>query len=137
MEKKNNLSIPTAIIAAGIIIAFGIYLSKSSTPSTQTETNQTSAIQINPISATDHILGNPNAPIVIVEFVDLECPFCKAFEGTMNSLMSTYGKDGKLAWVYRHFPLNIHPKYSEKESEASECANELGGQSAFWKYTES
>jgi protein-disulfide isomerase len=83
----------------------------------------------------DHILGDPNASIVVVEFSDLECPFCKNFESTMNSLLSTYGKSGQLAWVYRDFPLNIHPR-SEKESEASECANELGGNDAFWKYTE-
>ncbi len=135
-EKNNSLSIPMAIVGAGIIIAIGIYLSnyKGTNPTIGVEAIKTESIDIKPVSNADHILGNPDAPITVVEFSDLECPFCKQFETTMNSLMDTYGKDGKLAWVYRHFP--VHPKRAEKEAEASECVNELGGNNAFWKFTE-
>ncbi len=129
MDSKNNLSVPMAIMGAGLIIAIMIFVTfhKSSPAPIQNVNSATSNINLKPVSSSDHILGSADAPIIIVEFSDLECPFCKEFESTMNSLMDTYGKDGKLAWVYRHFPLNIHPKYSEKESEASECASELGG----------
>jgi protein-disulfide isomerase len=49
-------------------------------------------------------------------------------------LISDYGTSGKVAWVYRDFPIaQLHPR-SEKESEATECANELGGPTVFWKY---
>ncbi|OHA99257.1 MAG: hypothetical protein A3I21_03290 [Candidatus Zambryskibacteria bacterium RIFCSPLOWO2_02_FULL_39_69] len=49
--------------------------------------------------------------------------------------MNEYGKDGKVAWVYRHFPIaELHSK-ARKESEALECANELGGPGKFWEYT--
>ena len=42
--------------------------------------------------------------------------------------------DGKIAWVYRHFPLDaIHSK-ARKEAEATECAAELGGNDKFWAY---
>ena len=52
----------------------------------------------------------------------------------MNQLMDEYGKDGKLKWVFRHFPLEqIHPT-AKKEAEATECANELGGNEKFWEY---
>lgn len=84
------------------------------------------------VSANDHIRGNPNAPIKIIEFSDTECPFCKRFHPTMQRALQEY--DGKVAWVYRHFPLDaIHSK-ARKESEAAECANELGGNDKFWGY---
>ena len=54
----------------------------------------------------------------------------------MKQVMGEYGKDGKVAWIYRHFPLDsIHSK-ARGEAVASECANELGGSDAFWKYTD-
>jgi protein-disulfide isomerase len=52
----------------------------------------------------------------------------------MHRIVDEYGKDGKVAWVYRHFPLDaIHPK-TRKEAEATECAAELGGNAKFWEY---
>src|SRR5574343_1436136 len=72
---------------------------------------------------------------MFVEYSDTECPFCKQFHSTLRQMMDEYGKDGKVAWVYRHFPIDgLHPK-ARKEAEATECANELGGPSKFWEYT--
>ena len=85
-------------------------------------------------AARDHILGNPNAPISLIEYSDYECPFCKRFHETAKAIMKAY--DGKINWVYRHFPLPFHNPGAEKEAEASECVNELGGNDAFWKYTD-
>lgn len=136
MENKNNLSIPAAILLAGFLIAGGIYLSnRGNSPVVNNPDTKLAQAEINfkPVSATEHIKGNPDAPVTIVEFSDTECPFCKMFQTTMQSVIDTYGKDGKVAWVYRHFPLdNLHPK-TRKEAEATECANELGGNTAFWK----
>lgn len=91
---------------------------------------------VKPIVAEDHIRGNPKAPVKVVEFSDFECPFCKRFHGAMRQMMDAYGKDGKVAWVYRHFPLDqIHSK-ARKEEQAAECAAELGGNNAFWSYAD-
>lgn len=89
-----------------------------------------------PVNSEDHIRGNPNAPIKIVEYSDFECPFCKSVHPTMNQVIKDYEKDGKVAWIYRHFPLdNLHSK-ARKEAQASECAVELGGNAAFWAYAD-
>jgi protein-disulfide isomerase len=81
----------------------------------------------------DHIYGNPNAPVSLIEYSDFECPFCKRFHSTAKEIVDAY--QGKVNWVYRHFPLAMHNPGAQKEAEASECANQLGGNDAFWKYT--
>jgi len=89
---------------------------------------------VTPVSSKDHIRGNPNAPVKIVEYSDTECPFCKKFHESMKQVIGEYGKNGKVAWVYRHFPLDqLHSK-ARKEAEATECAAELGGNDKFWSY---
>jgi len=80
----------------------------------------------------DHIYGNPDAEISLIEYSDFECPFCKKFHATAKSLVEAY--DGKVNWVYRHFPLSFHNPGALKEAVASECAGELGGNDIFWKY---
>ncbi len=140
MEKENNLiTIPVAILIAGIIIGGAVVYTKGVPTEKMDSQNasaiKSSAINIDPITADDHIRGTPDAPIILVEFSDLECPFCKIFHRTMQKIMEEYGKNGKVAWVYRHFPLSIHPR-SPKESNASECAYEQGGNEKFWQYVD-
>jgi protein-disulfide isomerase len=92
------------------------------------------SIRLAAITDKDHIRGNKDAEITIVEFSDLECPFCKRFHPTMQQVIEEYGD--KVRWVYKHFPLTqLHPK-AQREAEATECAAELGGNDAFWKYTD-
>src|SRR3989344_4619471 len=135
----NKLTMPVAIVLAGILIAGAILLSKSVYPKsannpTNPDLGKSQEIKIRPVTDADHILGNPGAEIVIVEYSDTECPFCKQFHKTMNTIMAEYGKEGKVAWVYRHFPIEQLHKKAQKEAEATECAAELGGKSAFWDY---
>ena len=95
-----------------------------------------SAGAVKPVDGQDHIRGNPDAPVKVIVFSDFECPFCKSFHPTMKQVMDEYGKDGKVAWVFRHFPLDeLHSK-ARKEAQAAECANELGGNKAFWAYAD-
>ena len=84
--------------------------------------------------ARDHIYGNPDAEISLIEYSDFECPFCKRFHPTAKKVVEAYV--GKVNWVYHHFPLEFHNPGAQKEAEVSECANELGGNEAFWKYAD-
>jgi|SRR6185436_4627347 len=89
-------------------------------------------IDMAPITPSDHSIGSLDADVVIVEYSDTECPFCKTIHPVLHEIVKQYG--GKVAWVYRHFPLDsIHPK-TRKEAEATECAAELGGNEVFWAY---
>jgi protein-disulfide isomerase len=141
----NSLSIPVAIIVAGVLIAGALFFGLKSNsgsqvanaPQPQGAAQPTGDLdQMKAISKGDHIRGNPDAPVKIVEYSDTECPFCKRFHSTMKEVMDEYGKDGKVAWVYRHFPLDqLHSK-ARKEAVALECANEQGGNDKFWAYAD-
>lgn len=138
MPTENKLSIPIAIVIAGALIAGAIYLVNREPGNPQAATagagDETGEIVLSPVTAEDHIKGNPNADIVVVEFSDTECPFCKEFHQTMQRIVDEYGRDGRVAWVYRHFPIpQLHTK-ALKEAEATECAWEQGGNTAFWNY---
>ncbi|MCF7844584.1 MAG: DsbA family protein [Kiritimatiellales bacterium] len=79
----------------------------------------------------DHVRGNLNAQVTLVEYSDFECPFCTRHHPTVLQLLEDYGDDVNV--VFRHFPLSFHAN-AQKSAEASECANELGGNDAFWEY---
>ncbi len=138
---KNNFAVPMAIIIAGALVAGAVYFNggKSGGSSEKNlaaagESQGAKENNVKAVSSADHIRGNPNAKVKVIEFSDPECPFCKKFHQTMNQIIGEYGKSGQVAWVYRHFPLDsIHSK-ARKESEALECANEQGGGAKFWAY---
>ncbi|MDD5068933.1 MAG: thioredoxin domain-containing protein [Candidatus Pacebacteria bacterium] len=133
-----KLSTPVAIIVAGVIIAGAILLVQTGKVGNNNSGQNGVAVQdhnenIAPVTADEHIQGDIHAPIVMVEYSDLECPFCKIFHETMEGIWSAYHDDGRIAWVYRHFPLDRHPK-APAEAQASECAAELGGNIGFWHF---
>ncbi len=140
-ESIKNLGTPIAIVIAGALLALALYFGGSggsagtfNTGNQPPQGNTAALDNMAALSADDHIRGNPNAPVKIVEYSDTECPFCKLFHTTMKQVVDEY--DGKVAWVYRHFPLDqLHSK-ADKEAEALECANELGGNEAFWQFTD-
>ena len=83
------------------------------------------------ITKDDHIRGNFDAPVTIVEFSDFECPFCSRFHDTMKQVMEKY--PNKVRWVYKHFPLDSIHAEARPAAEASECASEQG---KFWEYAD-
>lgn len=85
-------------------------------------------VQTFTITKDDHIRGNSNANITLVEFSDFQCPFCEKQYQTLKQLQKEYPKEIRL--VYKHFPLGFH-QYAQKAAEASECASEQDG---FWEY---
>lgn len=137
MQNAQKLLLPLSIIIAGALVAGTILFVNMGKSTTDTGTTPTGTVvtPIRTVQADDHIIGNANAKLVIVEYSDPECPFCKVFHQTLQQIVATYGGD-KVAWVYRHFPIpQLHPK-APKESEALECAAAQGGNDMFWKFTD-
>jgi protein-disulfide isomerase len=71
-------------------------------------------------------LGRPGAPVTVIEFSDYACPFCQRFfAATFPRLKQDYIDTGKIRYVFRDFPLDIHPE-ARKAAEAAHCAGEHG-----------
>jgi protein-disulfide isomerase len=157
MFKKGSKSLSSFVpllIIVSIILAFtvGILWQKvnslensPSSPTTlgNTDTNnsppspapvQRTADNVEPVSEVDHVLGERDARIALIEYSDFECPYCASFHPTAQQVVEEY--DGQVMWVYRHFPLDqIHPN-ARPAAEASECVTELGGEDAFWQFVD-
>lgn len=80
------------------------------------------------------IRGSNQAQIYLVEFSDYQCPFCARFHSTPKGV--TANSNGKVAWVWKYFPLTqIHPE-ARPAAIAAECVNRLGGPEKFWQYSD-
>jgi protein-disulfide isomerase len=143
-RKKGNVLMPVSIIVAGFIIAGAVMFSNSGggTPNLPGGygSDPSAVVQggdlldsLNPVTEDDHIKGDLNAPIKIVEFSDFECPFCGKLHPILSNVVDKY--DGQVAWVYRHFPLSQIHVNAQSIAEATECVAELGGNDAFWEVT--
>lgn len=83
---------------------------------------------IMPIGKSDHILGNPEAPIRVIEYGDFECPFCRMAHYRLREVEPLVGDT--LCFAYRHFPLSQAHPHAENAAEASEIAGAFG---KFWE----
>lgn len=151
VEQKNAphslFSVPAAIVLAGVIIGLAIVIEggAAKTPDAdevnlnhlvdyQLQVRAELAENMDAISENDHIRGNPDAAVYFIEYSDIECPFCKSLHDTLLRLMDEYGKEGNLAWVYRHFPIERNHPTAATVSHATECVAELSDNETFWKY---
>jgi len=131
---KSQYVLPITIVIAGLLIAGAVFLVGNSGAQPAQNGSKVTARVYDP--AKDHILGNPDAAVKVVEYMDLECPHCKVFNTTMHQIMDYYGASGQVAWVERPFPLaSIHSK-APKEAEAAECAADQGGDAMYYKYVD-
>jgi protein-disulfide isomerase len=81
-----------------------------------------------PVGARDHSEGEPDAPLVLVEYGDYQCPYCGAAYPIVKRVQKRMGR--KLRFVFRNFPLtNLHPD----AQRAAETAEAAGAQGKFWE----
>ncbi len=119
MTKQNKIILIIAI--ALIAIGFVLMAQESKAPA------DSGGQILRPIDQTDHVWGDPKAPVAMIIYSDFECPFCAEFAATLKKIETEFS--GKIAIAFRHYPLAGHPD-AEKAAEASECAAEQG---RFWE----
>lgn len=137
-KKKLELSPSAAIIVAGVIIALAIVFVNQHPSGTAAAADAAAPaptqLDIRPPSQSEHIVGSANAPIVLVEYSDFQCPFCSMIYPSLKNIVNA--SNGQIAWVQREFPLtSIHPQ-AEPAALAAECISHLVGNDAYWKYAD-
>lgn len=83
----------------------------------------------------DAVLGDPNAPVTLIEFSDFECPYCKRnFTNTMPSIIKDYIDTGKVKYVFRDMiAVTAHNPVATTEAIAANCAKKLGGDKEYYQ----
>lgn len=121
--------LPGAIIMAGVLISAAVIYSNGGLSGTARVGDAVGELKA--VSTDDDAyLGDKDAPVVIVEFSDYQCPFCRSFwRDTLPLIKSEYIDTGKVRFVYRDFPLDMHPG-AMPAAQATECAEEQG---KFWE----
>jgi protein-disulfide isomerase len=87
-----------------------------------------------PIGPDDPTWGSRNAPVTIVEFADLQCPYCGRAEGTLRRVREVYGPD-TVRIVWKHCPLPFHQN-ARPAAEVATGVRALSGNGAFWAFVE-
>lgn len=132
-----ELTPSVSILIAGVIIAGAIlYTNRHPAPAAADAAapGTVAAANVPAPSASDHILGSPSAPIVMVEYSDFECPYCQLIYPSLKQIQSTSG--GQIAWVMRDFPLyQIHPQ-AMPAANAAECIAAQLGNKGWWQFAD-
>ena len=132
-------TVPVAIVVAGLIVAWALYSAMDGPwpPFTLLGGGgQGNPSLVRPVGPSDHILGNPTAPVIIVEYCDFDSEFCKSFAATLHEIVATEGAGGEVAVVYRAFPLSEKHSNALSHAYAAECAAQVAGNDAFWRFAD-
>lgn len=134
-SSQNPYLIPAAIVLAGLFIAGAVVLSGGGTAkqTVVAPTGKTLEAQVSPVTERDHVYGSRDADVFLIEYSDYQCPFCTRFHETVMQVLEK--NNGRVAWVYRHLPLeSIHPE-ARPAAIASECIAEQKGDEGFFSFT--
>ncbi len=133
-KKLNPYLIPGAIVIAGAVIAGAVFLAQkpaapqpSGSDSSLSQGGETPG-EVNISFEGFESMGNPEAPVVMVEYSDFACPFCTRFwQETLPAIKRDYIDTGKVRFVYKDFIV----VGGDRGAEAAHCAQEQG---KFWEY---
>ncbi|HET7543348.1 MAG TPA: thioredoxin domain-containing protein [Polyangiaceae bacterium] len=88
--------------------------------------------EVLPIGSDDPVWGAATAPVTLVEFSDLQCPFCSRVQPTIKSLQSKYGPN-QLRVVFKHDPLPFH-EHARPAARVADAVFRQGGSAAFFAF---
>lgn len=88
------------------------------------------------ITGDDHVSGPRDADVFLIEYADVNCPFCRNLHPKLKQLVEEKKEGVRVAWMYRHFPLAVSAGKVDPEERALECAGREGGDPTFFSYLE-
>ncbi len=130
IKKQSNISLPAAIVLAGVIVAGAILISNSAPKSPinpLTPSSDKKDLAIPEVTEEDFIKGDKNAEITLIEYADFSCGFCAHYHPTLEKIVADY--DGKVKWVYRHLPI-----FNKPAAVSSSCVGNTLGDEKFFMY---
>ena len=134
---------PVAVLIAGAMISGAIVYSLQRSPVPQGENvaavgareqGASSAEKVQKVTEKDHVFGDVDAKITLIEFSDFQCPYCASLHPTLTRIVEE--SSGSIKWVYRHFPLTAIHDEANTAALASECIAQYAGNDAFWTFAE-
>ncbi len=126
-KQQRNLVLIVIVVAVAAIAAIAVILISSNTTAAARDYSNI------PQSRTGDgafVLGNPDAPVTIVEFADFTCPHCQEYSESIHRFIDEFVATGKAKFEYRMFPI-VHPQYAPFTAQLAECTAELSPGS-FW-----
>jgi len=123
-----GLFIFISILVTGI--AYGVQLRRAATQYAATATEW--SLIARPVTDQDHTIGDLSAPVQIIVYSSIACPWCrKFFEDQVPQLRAAFGE--QIVIAYRHNPVPSVPQ-AQIQEPASECVYQQGGNDAFWRF---
>lgn len=135
ITRYQPLFVPLAILFGGVAVAAAIFFTRGSEEEFGVLPPDTSDREVEVSVDDDPGIGDPNAPVTIIELVNYECPFCKSFfEQTFPQIKSVYIDTGKVRLVVRDLPLSFHEPAATKGAMAANCARDQKGDEGYFAY---
>jgi protein-disulfide isomerase len=147
-----QLLVPASILLGAIIISIAILIGFNSISSGTASNDDNNALGVQDDTTDDDTtgtgfedatttiagaakIGSSDAKVAIVEYTDLECPYCKRHhDETMPELIANYVDTGKAVYVIKSFPLSFHNPAATEGSVGAVCARELGGADKYYAF---
>lgn len=137
-KQKGIISIVAALaLLGGMFVAGMLYASNNplslgrEAPSDYGEPAPAPEVDTSLLVVRDGETSRGNADVLLIEYSDYECGFCKRFHPTVQALVDS----GEVEWVYRHLPLPFH-ETADEGARLAECVRIHRGGDAFWTYTD-
>lgn len=132
--------IPLALIFAVVIIGLAMWKvdlfgrmfdRKVNSTEDLAELTKNITLELKAINEEDHALGNPTAPVQVIEYADTTCTHCADMQKILKEVLDKPIKEGKIVWVYRNF---LSDAENNKEVRYLECIGKISGNENYWSY---
>ena len=122
--KQNRPLLIVAAVAVVAVVAIVVWQLLAVAPSNSSPFTRFEAIPQERLADGGFVLGNPEAPITVIEFADFACPHCQEYSPVIHNVIDEYVAAGQAKFEYRMFISAADPTYGPYTAKLAECASE-------------